>query len=120
MAPTSTSHGDRPEGTDDRGAGDGFVPGQGRLAERTRRGLDRLRWGTPGRPGLSVLAWLAGVGALLWLASIGQPLQGFVFTTDTLPLAVAEGPETAVLGYVSMGVSRLYLPVSVVATLVVG
>ncbi|QLH81733.1 hypothetical protein [Halosimplex pelagicum] len=96
-----------------------------RLAARIRASARRIhglgRLGGLGRPhGLGVVAWLLGAAALLALSTVSGSVHGVVLTTDNAPLAVAGGPTPAVLGYVGIGVTHVYVPWTVVPTLLAG
>lgn len=72
------------------------------------------------RPGLTPAAWLVGTAALVWVSPVSAGLHDIVLTTDALPLTVAEGPATAVVGYLAFGQVHVYVPVTVPAILLVG
>ena len=71
-------------------------------------------------PGITPGAFLLGTAVLVWLAPITGGVLDVVMTTDATPLTVAEGPATAVVGFLSFGLVHVYVPVSVPALLFVG
>lgn len=89
---------------------------------RTRRTIRRLAVTASAVgyvPGVAAgTAWLVAAG-LLSLAPVG-PVTGITLTTDALPVMVADGPSTPVVGYVSAGTTRVYVPAPAVLAVIVG
>lgn len=71
-------------------------------------------------PGLSPAGLLVGTLGLVWLVPGTGLSPAIVLTVDNTPLVVASGPAPDVLGYLSVGQVRVYVPVSVPAILLVG
>lgn len=76
---------------------------------------------SPGHvPGVAVGTALAVGYVLAGLAPLGESFTAFTWTTDALPLVVADGPSTPVVGYLHAGITRVYLPVPSVLAVLVG
>ncbi|WP_226021881.1 hypothetical protein [Halomicrobium salinisoli] len=60
------------------------------------------------------------MAAFLALSTVSGSVHSAAVTTDSAPLAAAGGPAPAVVGYVGVGLVRVYVPWTVVPTIALG